>query len=157
VYLPRVVAQLGIDDAVQNVELMIGLFVIVYLERNAAMVAAPNITKVFFCFWLTLSMGASTGSLPRLHPIPAISAVPPHLKTMLNLVPNVMGDVKNEFLLAGKEDAANKFALGHHAVGKEMIDKVNDHLSKMVDNCDTVQGFIMKHSVGGGTGSARGC
>merc|ERR1711878_144478 len=74
-------------------------------------------------------------------------------------------DVKNskyaaifhpEFLLPGKEDAANNFARGHYTVGKEMIDKVNDRLRKLVDNCDNVQGFVVNHSVGGGTGSGLG-
>merc|ERR1712154_707271 len=74
-------------------------------------------------------------------------------------------DVKNskysaifhpEFLLSGKEDAANNFARGHYTVGKEMIDKVNDRLRKLVDNCDNVQGFVINHSVGGGTGSGLG-
>merc|ERR1711897_102369 len=74
-------------------------------------------------------------------------------------------DVKNskyaaiyhpEFLLAGKEDAANNFARGHYTIGKEMIDKINDRLRKMVDNCDNVQGFFINHSVGGGTGSGLG-
>merc|ERR1712187_348739 len=76
-----------------------------------------------------------------------------------------MGDVKNstyaaifhpDFLLPGKEDAANNFARGHYTVGKEMIDKVNDRLRKLVDNCDNVQGFVVNHSVGGGTGSGLG-
>ena len=61
-----------------------------------------------------------------------------------------------EFLLGGKEDAANNFARGHYTVGKEMIDKVNDRLRKLVDNCDNVQGFVINHSVGGGTGSGLG-
>merc|ERR1711971_1178250 len=84
---------------------------------------------------------------------------------MVDLEPNVIDDVKNskysaifhpDFLLPGKEDAANNFARGHYTVGKEMIDKVNDRLRKMVDNCDNVQGFVVNHSVGGGTGSGLG-
>jgi len=84
---------------------------------------------------------------------------------MVDLEPNVIDDVKNsafsaiyhpEFLLQGKEDAANNFARGHYTVGKEIIDKVNDRLRKMVDNCDNVQGFVVNHSVGGGTGSGLG-
>ena len=83
----------------------------------------------------------------------------------VDLEPNVIDDVKNskwaaifgeEFLLAGKEDAANNFARGHYTVGKEIIDKVNDRLRKLVDNCDNVQGFVINHSVGGGTGSGLG-
>jgi len=83
----------------------------------------------------------------------------------VDLEPNVIDDVKNskmaamfnsEFLLAGKEDAANNFARGHYTVGKEMIDKVNDRLRKLADNCENVQGFVINHSVGGGTGSGLG-
>jgi len=84
---------------------------------------------------------------------------------MVDLEPNVIDDVKNskysaifhpDFLLPGKEDAANNFARGHYTVGKEMIDKVNDRLRKLVDNCDNVQGFVVNHAVGGGTGSGLG-
>jgi tubulin alpha len=83
----------------------------------------------------------------------------------VDLEPNVIDDVRNspyasmfhpEFLLAGKEDAANNFARGHYTVGKEIIDKVNDRLRKLVDNCENVQGFVVNHSVGGGTGSGLG-
>jgi len=83
----------------------------------------------------------------------------------VDLEPNCIDDVKNsdfaaifqeDFLLAGKEDAANNFARGHYTVGKEIIDKVNDRLRKLVDNCDNVQGFVINHSVGGGTGSGLG-
>jgi tubulin alpha len=83
----------------------------------------------------------------------------------VDLEPNVIDDVRNskmasmfhpEFLLAGKEDAANNFARGHYTVGKEIIDKVNDRLRKLVDNCENVQGFVINHSVGGGTGSGLG-
>jgi len=84
---------------------------------------------------------------------------------MVDLEPNVIDDVKTskyaaifhqDFLLSGSEDASNNFARGHYTVGREMIDKVNDRLRKLVDNCDNVQGFVMKHAVGGGTGSGMG-
>jgi len=83
----------------------------------------------------------------------------------VDLEPNVIDDVRNsptaaifhpEFLLSGKEDAANNFARGHYTVGKEIIDRVNDRLRKLVDNCENVQGFIINHAVGGGTGSGLG-
>merc|ERR1712048_172924 len=60
------------------------------------------------------------------------------------------------FLLNGKEDAANNFARGHYTVGKEILDQVNDRLRKLVDNSQNVQGFIINHAVGGGTGSGLG-
>ena len=85
---------------------------------------------------------------------------------MVDLEPNVIDDVKKSAyskifdeeisLLSGKEDAANNFARGHYTVGKEMIDKINDRIRKLADECDNVQGFIINHSVGGGTGSGLG-
>merc|ERR550525_535966 len=84
---------------------------------------------------------------------------------MVDLEPNVIDDVKNskfasifrdDFLLHGSEDAANNFARGHFTVGRDMMDKVNDRLRKLVDNCENIQGFIVNHSVGGGTGSGLG-
>jgi tubulin alpha len=37
-----------------------------------------------------------------------------------------------------------------------VIDRVSDRLRKLVDNCDNLMGFIITHSVGGGTGSGLG-
>jgi len=83
----------------------------------------------------------------------------------VDLEPTVVDDVRRgpmsalyhpEFLLSGKEDAANNFARGHYTVGKELMDTVNDRLRKMVDNAENVQGFIVNHAVGGGTGSGMG-
>merc|ERR1719493_572747 len=61
------------------------------------------------------------------------------------------GMFNDDFLLYGKEDAANNFARGHYTVGKEILDTVNDRLRKLVDNSQNVQGFIINHAVGGGT------
>jgi len=83
----------------------------------------------------------------------------------VDLEPSVVDDIRvgefaqmfhPEFLLNGKEDAANNFARGHYTVGKEILDQVNDRLRKLVDNSENVQGFIMNHAVGGGTGSGLG-
>jgi len=89
--------------------------------------------------------------------------VPRHLG--VDLEPTVLDDVRKgpmqglfhpEFLVNGKEDAANNFARGHYTVGKEQMDVINDRLRKLVDNSDNVQGFIVNHAVGGGTGSGLG-
>ena len=58
-----------------------------------------------------------------------------------------------EYLVSGKQSASKNFARGHYSIGKEMIDTINDRIRKLVDNCDNIQGFIINHSVGGGTGS----
>jgi len=83
----------------------------------------------------------------------------------VDLEPNCIDDRKAgplqhiynpEYLLNGKEDAANNFARGHYTVGKEMMDQVNDRIKGMVENSENVQGFLVNHSVGGGTGSGLG-
>merc|ERR1712165_433396 len=83
----------------------------------------------------------------------------------VDLEPTVIDDIRNspqgqmfhpEFLVNGKEDAANNFARGHYTTGKEIMDQVNDRVQALVDNSENVQGFIVNHSVGGGTGSGMG-
>merc|ERR1712066_1188821 len=56
-------------------------------------------------------------------------------------------------LITGKEDAANNYARGHYTVGKELIDLVLDRIRKLADQCTGLQGFLIFHSFGGGTGS----
>ncbi|GFS22802.1 tubulin alpha chain [Elysia marginata] len=80
----------------------------------------------------------------------------------VDLEPNVVDEVRTgtyrqlfhpEQLCTGKEDAANNYARGHYTVGKEMIDMVLDRVRKMADGCTGLQGFLIFHSFGGGTGS----
>ncbi|XP_039249454.1 tubulin alpha-1 chain-like [Styela clava] len=58
-----------------------------------------------------------------------------------------------EQLITGKEDAANNYARGHYTVGKEFIDQVIDRIRKLTEQCTGLQGFLVFHSFGGGTGS----
>lgn len=58
-----------------------------------------------------------------------------------------------EQLISGKEDAANNYARGHYTVGKDLIEGTTDRLRKMADQCSGLQGFLVFHSFGGGTGS----
>jgi len=83
----------------------------------------------------------------------------------IDLDPTVINDVKRgdlagiyheDFLISGKEDAANNFARGHYTVGKELLDRANDCIRKLVDNSENAQGFLVNHAVGGGTGSGLG-
>jgi len=61
-----------------------------------------------------------------------------------------------EQIISGKEDAANNYARGHYTVGKEMVDQVLDRIRKLADNCTGLQGFLLFHATGGGTGSGFG-
>ena len=79
-----------------------------------------------------------------------------------DLEPTVIDEIKTgsykelfhpDSLITGLEDAANNYARGHYTVGKGIIEKVLDKLSKIADNCGSLQGFTIFHSFGGGTGS----
>jgi len=56
-------------------------------------------------------------------------------------------------LITGKEDAANNYARGHYTIGKEVIDLVLDRIRQIAEKTSGLQGFLIFHSFGGGTGS----
>ncbi|KAK5940465.1 alpha-tubulin [Knufia obscura] len=61
-----------------------------------------------------------------------------------------------ELMIKGKEDAANNYARGHYTVGKELVEDVLEKVRRVADNCESLQGFLVFHSFGGGTGSGFG-
>ncbi|XP_054753896.2 tubulin alpha-2 chain-like [Lytechinus pictus] len=80
----------------------------------------------------------------------------------VDLEPTVVDEIRHglykklfhpEQMITGKEDAANNYARGHYTVGKEIIDIVLDRIRKLADQCTGLQGFLIFHSFGGGTGS----
>ena len=80
----------------------------------------------------------------------------------VDLEPTVVDEVRTgtyrqlfhpEQLITGKEDAANNYARGHYTIGKEIVDLVMDRIRKLADKCSGLQGFLIFHSFGGGTGS----
>eukprot|EP00915_Cephaloidophora_sp_WS-2016_P003056 GHVH01004138.1.p1 GENE.GHVH01004138.1~~GHVH01004138.1.p1 ORF type:complete len:299 (+),score=52.61 GHVH01004138.1:178-1074(+) len=58
-----------------------------------------------------------------------------------------------DHMITGKEDAANNFARGYFTVGRDYVDQIMESVSQVVRTCESLQGFIIYHSVGGGTGS----
>merc|ERR1719209_99788 len=62
-------------------------------------------------------------------------------------------DIQPDQLITGKEDAANNYARGHYTIGKEIVDPVLDRLRKLAEQCTGLQGFLIFHSFGGGSGS----
>eukprot|EP00533_Pseudo-nitzschia_delicatissima_P004004 CAMPEP_0116097972 /NCGR_PEP_ID=MMETSP0327-20121206/10981_1 /TAXON_ID=44447 /ORGANISM="Pseudo-nitzschia delicatissima, Strain B596" /LENGTH=451 /DNA_ID=CAMNT_0003589741 /DNA_START=73 /DNA_END=1428 /DNA_ORIENTATION=- len=83
----------------------------------------------------------------------------------VDLEPNVCDEVRTgkfsklyhpEQIISGKEDAANNYARGHYTIGKEIVDSVLDRVRKLADNCTGLQGFLIFHATGGGTGSGFG-
>jgi len=84
---------------------------------------------------------------------------------LVDLEPSVVDEIRNgpyrklfnpDQLLSGKEDAANNYARGHYTVGKELVDLALERIRKIADACTGLQGFLIFHSVGGGTGSGFG-
>jgi len=84
---------------------------------------------------------------------------------MIDLEPTTINQVRRgdygklyhpDQLISGKEDAANNYARGHFTVGKELLDTSLNRIRKIADQCDGLQGFLIFHSVGGGTGSGFG-
>jgi tubulin alpha len=57
------------------------------------------------------------------------------------------------YMITGKEDAANNYARGHYTIGREYIEQVMEQTRKLSENCDGFQGFLIYNSYGGGTGS----
>jgi len=60
-------------------------------------------------------------------------------------------------LICGTEGAANSFAFGHYTIGKEILGTAVDRVRKLADNCSGLQGFLIFHAIGGGTGSGVSC
>ncbi|XP_019640021.1 PREDICTED: tubulin alpha-2 chain-like [Branchiostoma belcheri] len=84
------------------------------------------------------------------------------LAIFVDLEPSVIDEVKNgpykslfhpEQMISGKEDAANNFARGYYSIGKGIIDETLDQIRKVTESCSGLQGFLVHHSFGGGTGS----
>ncbi|ETN70156.1 Tubulin/FtsZ family, GTPase domain protein [Necator americanus] len=80
----------------------------------------------------------------------------------VDLEPTVVDEVRTgtyaklfhpEQLITGKEDAANNYARGHYTIGKELIDVCMDRIRRLTERCSALQGFLIFHSFGGGTGS----
>ncbi|KAL5107447.1 Tubulin alpha-2 chain [Taenia crassiceps] len=53
----------------------------------------------------------------------------------------------------GKEEAASNYARGRFILGAELIEPIINRIRQEVEATDNCQGFIVNHSIGGGTGS----
>lgn len=56
-------------------------------------------------------------------------------------------------LISGCEDSANSFARGYCTVGREILIPTLRAIEAIVEQCEDFVGFIIMHSMGGGTGS----
>lgn len=67
------------------------------------------------------------------------------------------GEYKNlfnpEHMINSREDAANNFARGYMTIGNEILPSVSNSIRKLAEHSNSLQGFFVFHSFGGGTGS----
>lgn len=56
-------------------------------------------------------------------------------------------------LLSGIMDGANNFARGSFAVASKHLSNLSQRIRKSLEECDRPQGFLLNHSLSGGTGS----
>ena len=81
---------------------------------------------------------------------------------MIDLEPTVVESIKTgkykdlfdkDNLIYGKESAAYNYQKGYYTIGNEILDSVLETLRMLSENCSSLQGFMITHSFGGGTGS----
>ncbi|KAH6583402.1 hypothetical protein BASA61_008019 [Batrachochytrium salamandrivorans] len=56
----------------------------------------------------------------------------------------------------GQSGAGNNWAKGYYTDGAELVESILDIVRREADACDSLQGFQIVHSLGGGTGSGLG-
>ncbi|KIH57294.1 Tubulin/FtsZ family, GTPase domain protein, partial [Ancylostoma duodenale] len=81
---------------------------------------------------------------------------------LVDLEPTVIDEIRfgpykelfhSSQMVKGKEDAANNFARGFYTVGRDSLEDALETIRRLVEQCSSLQGFLVTHSLGGGTGS----
>ncbi|SKA99223.1 tubulin alpha [Prosthecobacter debontii] len=84
---------------------------------------------------------------------------------LIDLEPGVIGRIESgdmsklfdESCIVRKiPGAANNWARGYHAEGKRVIDQIMNVIDSAVEKTKGLQGFLLTHSIGGGSGSGLG-
>ena len=84
---------------------------------------------------------------------------------LVDLEPGTMDSVRSgpygklfrpDNFIFGQSGAGNNWAKGHYTEGAELVDSVLDVVRKEAEGCDSLQGFQITHSLGGGTGAGMG-
>ncbi|KAI1487808.1 beta-tubulin [Biscogniauxia mediterranea] len=84
---------------------------------------------------------------------------------LIDLEPGTMDAVKSgpfrnmfrpDNFVYGQTSAANNWAKGHYTEGADLVDEVMDVVRREAEVCDSLQGFQITQSLGGGTGAGLG-
>ncbi|EPR78328.1 beta-tubulin [Spraguea lophii 42_110] len=77
--------------------------------------------------------------------------------TMDSLKQGPLGELfRPDNYIFGRSGAGNNWAKGHYTEGAELIDSVMEVVRKEAENSESLQGFQITHSLGGGTGAGMG-
>ncbi|KEG15528.1 putative epsilon tubulin [Trypanosoma grayi] len=60
------------------------------------------------------------------------------------------------FFVSDVSGAGNNWAVGHMEYGDKYIDSISESVRGQVERCDSIQSFLVMHSLSGGTGSGLG-
>lgn len=107
------------------------------------------------------------GAPPRLiTSLPLFPPFSPQFPTHISFPePGVIGSIragpmgklfKPQSCVQGRNGAGNNFAKAHYTEGAEYVAQAMEALRKEAEQCESLQGFQMAHSLGGGTGSGLG-
>ncbi len=89
--------------------------------------------------------------------VPRAVAVDLEPGTIDNLRSGTLGSLfRPDNLISGDAGAGNLWAKGFYTEGAELVEQVMDAIRRETEQCDSLQGFQMTHSLGGGTGSGLG-
>ncbi|KAG7664255.1 beta-tubulin [[Candida] subhashii] len=84
---------------------------------------------------------------------------------LVDLEPGTIDNVKSSSIgnlfrpdnyIFGQSSAGNVWAKGHYTEGAELVESVLEVVRREAEGCDSIQGFQITHSLGGGTGSGMG-
>lgn len=84
---------------------------------------------------------------------------------MIDLEPSTMDSIraspygslyKPDNFVFGQSGAGNNWAKGYYTEGAELVDSILDVVRRESEGCDSLQGFQLAHSLGGGTGAGLG-
>ena len=68
-----------------------------------------------------------------------------------------LGDVLDtQMMISDVSGAGNNWAHGNHVYGPQYRDQILERIRRTVEACDSLQSFLLLHSLGGGTGSGVG-
>lgn len=82
----------------------------------------------------------------------------PHADLVVSMLQGPLGSLfDSSQLLTDVSGSGNNWAHGHHLYGPQYAEQLLESIRRPAEECDSLQSFLLLHSLGGGTGSGLGC